>query len=50
MRKLGRSNEIGDGKITEYLDYEMSEHEFGRMLCKDCVKKAQIELYKKMCT
>lgn len=46
---MNADDEIGDGKITEYLDYEMSEHEFGRMLCKDCVKKAQIELYKKMC-
>ena len=40
------SDEASDGVTTEYLDYEMSEHEFGRMLCKDCVKKAQEKLYK----
>lgn len=45
---MNATDDFGDGTITEYLDYEMAEHEFGRMLCKDCTKKAQNELYKKL--
>ena len=44
---MNASDDYGDGKTTEYLDYEMSEHEFGRMLCKECAAKAQEELYRK---
>lgn len=42
------SDDIGDGSITEYLDFEMTEYEFGRMLCKDCAQKAKEELYNKI--
>lgn len=45
---MNASDDFGDGTITEYLDYEMAEHEFGRMLCKECAAKAQNELYKKL--
>lgn len=47
LDKMNPTNDFSDGKVTEYLDYEMTEHEFGRMLCKDCAKKAQRELYQK---
>lgn len=48
LDKLNASEDTTDGSTTEYLDYEMAEHEFGRMLCKDCVKKAQEKLYKQL--
>lgn len=35
-----------DGTTTEFLDFEMSEWDYGRMLCKDCIKKEQERLYK----
>jgi phage FluMu protein Com len=35
-----------DGTATEFLDFEMSEWDYGRMLCKDCIKKEQERLYK----
>lgn len=45
LDKMDASAEYGDGKTTEYLDYEMSEATFGRMLCKDCMQKAQTKLF-----
>lgn len=45
------SNEAGevqtDGSTTEFLDYEMAEATFGRMLCKDCMAKAQQKMFEK---
>lgn len=46
LEQIETESEGYDGKTTEYLDFEMSEHEFGRMLCKDCVTKAMQKLYK----
>lgn len=40
--------EPDNGTVTEFLDFEMSEWDFGRMLCKDCAKKEQERLYKRM--
>lgn len=48
LDSMNASDETTDGKTTEYLDYEMSEHVFGRMLCKECTAKAEKELYKKL--
>lgn len=42
---MNASDDFSDGKITEYLDFEMTEHEFGRMLCKDCAMKEQEKIY-----
>lgn len=36
-----------DNSVTEYLDFEMSEHVFGKMLCKECIQEEQLKLYKK---
>ena len=35
-----------DGSATEFLDFEMSEWDYGRMLCQDCIKKEQERLYR----
>ena len=40
--------EADNGTVTEFLDFEMSEWDFGRMLCKDCAKKEQERLYQRM--
>lgn len=48
LDQMNVNDEIGDGSITEYLDFEMSEHEFGRMLCKQCAKLEQEKVYKKL--
>lgn len=42
------SDEAQDTSYLEYFDYEVSQYDFGRMLCKDCMLKAQMELYKKI--
>lgn len=39
------SDEFDGESVTEYLDYEMSEETFGKMLCKDCIKKEMQRLY-----
>lgn len=36
-----------DGTTTEFFDFEMSEWDYGRMLCKECIKKEQERLYKR---
>lgn len=36
-----------DGSTTEFLDYEMAEATFGRMLCKDCMEKEQQRMFAK---
>jgi uncharacterized cofD-like protein len=48
LDKLDASDTTTDGTTTEFLDYEMAEATFGRMLCKDCMEKAQKELYEKL--
>lgn len=48
LDKLNASENATGGSTTEYLDYEMTEHEFGRMLCRDCMKKEQELLYKRL--
>lgn len=35
-----------DGSATEFLDFEMSEWDYGRMLCQDCIRKEQEKLYR----
>ena len=35
-----------DGSTTEFLDFEMSEWDYGRMLCQDCIRKEQKKLYR----
>jgi hypothetical protein len=47
LDKLDASDASTDGSATEFLDYEMAEATFGRMLCKDCMEKAQHEMYEK---
>ncbi len=47
LDKLEASDSSTDGTTTEYLDFEMAEATFGRMLCKDCMEKAQHEMYEK---
>lgn len=37
-----------DGTTTEFFDFEMSEWDYGRMLCKECIKKEQERLYKRI--
>lgn len=46
--KLEASDQHTDGSTTEYLDYEMSAHVFGKMLCKDCIREEQEKLYQKL--
>ena len=45
LDKKNVSDESDNGGTTEYLDYEMSEETFGKMLCKDCVQKEMSRLY-----
>ena len=45
LDKLDASDTATDGTTTEFLDYEMAEATFGRMLCKDCMEKAQQKLF-----
>ena len=40
------SDDSQNTNALEYIDYEVSQYDFGRMLCKDCMLKAQMELYK----
>lgn len=47
LDKLDASDEASDGTTTEFLDYEMAEATFGRMLCKDCMEKEQRKLFEK---
>ena len=47
LDKLNASDEATDGTATEFLDYEMAEATFGRMLCKDCMKKEQQKVFEK---
>lgn len=47
LDKLNASDNVTDGTATEFLDYEMSEATFGRMLCKDCMVKEQQKLFEK---
>lgn len=47
LDSMNATDDFSDGKVTEYLDFEMTEHEFGRMLCKECAAKAQKELVEK---
>ena len=48
LDKLDASDTSTDGTTTEFLDFEMTEATFGRMLCRDCMEKAQRELYEKV--
>lgn len=45
LDQLNASDEATDGAATEFLDYEMAEHTFGRMLCRDCMRKNMGKLY-----
>lgn len=45
LDKLEPTLEYTDGTITEFLDYEMAEASFGRMLCKDCLAKVQQKMF-----
>lgn len=47
LDSLNASDTATDGTVTEYLDYEMAEATFGRMLCKECAEKEQKRLYAK---
>lgn len=47
LDKLEATDELTDTTVTEYLDYEMAEATFGRMLCKDCMKKEQAKMFEK---
>jgi hypothetical protein len=46
LDQLNASDEATDGAATEFLDYEMAEQTFGRMLCRDCIRKERERLYR----
>jgi len=47
LDSLNASDTTSDGTTTEFLDYEMAEATFGRMLCKDCMEKEQRKMFER---
>lgn len=45
LDKLDVTDGATDGSTTEFLDYEVAESTFGRMLCKECMENEMSKLY-----
>lgn len=48
LDKKDATDESNNEGTTDYLDYEMAEETFGKMLCKECIEKEMSNLYKRV--